>query len=155
MTIDNFTAESAAGGSAKIERAEKNLELLLDELRLREMPEEIVFQINEKLEHLKTLPKERKGYVSAVQKTQKAILQLLEKNLKIVPKNYYKNMGLALGIGAFGVPLGLAYGMAMGNSAYIGVGIPFGLAIGLSLGKKKDKKAEAEGRQLKFDVSSI
>jgi hypothetical protein len=48
--------------------------------------------------------------------------------------------------------IGIAIGVAMGsafvgiNPALIGIGLPIGLAIGASIGKRKEDKAESEGK---------
>lgn len=54
------------------------------------------------------------------------ILKLIEKELKLVPKNSYRNRWMAIGMSAFGVPIGA--GM--------------------------DKKAFEEGRQLDMEIRS-
>ncbi len=73
--------------------------------------------------------------------------------MRIVPKNAYRNRWLAIGMVVFGMPMGAAYGVSMGNMAFIGVGIPIGMVFGMAIGARMDKKAAKEGRQLKFEVS--
>jgi hypothetical protein len=70
-----------------------------------------------------------------------------------VPKNHYRNVWLALGIAAFGVPLGVVFGASLGNMGYLAIGIPFGLSIGLAIGTGLDKKAADEGRQLDVEIN--
>jgi hypothetical protein len=53
---------------------------------------------------------------------------------------------------SFGLPLGVAFGISIGNIGLLGLGLPIGMAIGLAVGTSMDKKAAAEGRQLAFEV---
>jgi len=73
---------------------------------------------------------------------------LLEKELKIVPKGYYQNLWIALGICVFGLPIGVVFGTSLDNMGLLGIGLPIGVAIGYVLGSRMDKKASEEGRQL-------
>ena len=79
------------------------------------------------------------------------IIELLEKKHKIVPKKFYLNRWLALGMAVFGVPLGVVMGSSLGNMAFIGTGIPIGMVIGMALGADMDKKALKEGRQMDIE----
>ncbi|AZA59430.1 hypothetical protein EG349_03650 [Chryseobacterium shandongense] len=83
---------------------------------------------------------------------QNDIIKLLEKEHKIVPKNYYRNLWMAVGMGAFGLPIGVAFGLLMHNIALLSIGLPIGLGIGVVVGSSLDKKAEAEGRQLNVEI---
>jgi hypothetical protein len=51
---------------------------------------------------------------------------------------------------AFGLPLGVAFGAALGNMAFLGIGLPIGMSIGIALGNGMDTKAKNEGRQLEW-----
>lgn len=84
--------------------------------------------------------------------TQRSVLKTLEKEQKIVPKNYYRTLWMLLGMTTFGLPMGVAFGVAMGNIGLLGLGLPIGMAIGLAMGTGMDKKAATEGRQLAFEV---
>ena len=55
---------------------------------------------------------------------------------------------------AFGMPLGVAFSVALDNFAFIGIGLPIGMSIGMALGAGMDKKAAKEGKQLDFKVST-
>ena len=70
----------------------------------------------------------------------------------MVPKNYYRNMWLALGMSVFGLPIGVAFGASIGNMGLLGVGLPIGMAIGTLVGSQMDKKALKESRQLNIEI---
>jgi|SRR5690554_32361 len=125
---------------------------LLTELKKRELPEEIVLFINEGIDEVNSASDSEKELSSQIKKTQTSILKLVEKELKLVPKNYYRNIWLALGMAAFGIPLGVAFGISMGNMGLLGLGLPIGLAIGIAVGAGMDKKAFESGRQLNLEI---
>lgn len=77
---------------------------------------------------------------------------MLEKEHKIVPKNYYQSLWMLLGMAAFGLPIGAAFGASIGNMAFLSIGLPIGMVIGLAMGAGMDKKALKEGRQLDVEV---
>lgn len=115
------------------------------QLHIKEMINEEVKQINEFQWTEKDLAKRITG-------VQNKIVKQIEKELKIVPKNYYRNLWMAIGIGAFGIPFGLLFGLAMDNMGLLSIWLPFGLAIGVGIGSGMDKKAKEEGRQLDVEL---
>lgn len=72
----------------------------------------------------------------------------MNKKGKIVPQNYYMVTWMSLGMGAFGIPLGVAFSTSLGNMAFLGAGIGMGLAIGVGVGVAMDQQAKKEGRQM-------
>ena len=87
-----------------------------------------------------------------IKKKQNKIIKLTEKELKIVPKNYYTNLWMVLGMSAFGLPLGVAFGLSLGNIGLLAIGLPIGMAIGTLVGSKLDKKALESGKQLDIEL---
>ncbi|NLY25746.1 MAG: hypothetical protein GX042_12180 [Bacteroidales bacterium] len=125
---------------------------LLSELRKRELPDEVVHAINTNIELIDPASGTEEELRKQLRKTQSDILRLIEKELKLVPKNHYRNIWMALGIAAFGVPIGVAFGASLGNMAFMGIGIAMGIPIGLAIGTGLDKKAAEEGRQLDVEI---
>ena len=123
---------------------------LLDILSKRELPKHMITFINTELADINELKGNEKRDCRIVLKHQQRILKQLEKELKLVPKNYYRNLWMILGMTVFGLPMGVAFGAAMGNMAFLGIGLPIGMSIGLAVGSGMDQKAEKEGRQLDF-----
>jgi len=62
---------------------------LLNELRKKELPIKITEIINQDVNELNSTSVEEKRLKNLFKKKQEKIIQLLEKELKIVPKNYY------------------------------------------------------------------
>jgi len=76
------------------------------------------------------------------------LLSHLEKAHGLLQPGHYRNQWMAIGMVIFGLPIGTAFGIAVDNTALVGVGLPIGLAIGLSVGAAKDKEAARKGLQL-------
>ena len=91
---------------------------------------------------------------SSLRKSQIDILRLLKEKLKLAPINYYRNIWLALGMTAYGIPLGVAYGSITGNMAFLAIGLPIGMVLGIAIGVGMDKKALKEGRQLDIEIKN-
>ena len=125
---------------------------LLLELRKKSIPEEIIASINKELKDLNTFSGSGKDYMRLQKKVQSRIIKLIEKELKIVPINYYRNTWLAIGMSVFGIPFGIVMGASLGNMAFIGIGLPIGMAIGIAIGKSMDDKARENGRQLDIEM---
>ncbi|WP_341226205.1 hypothetical protein [uncultured Arcticibacterium sp.] len=125
---------------------------LIRELKARTLPEHTIKTINLEVDAINSTLELGKKLAKQIKTSLAKIIKLLEKDLKIVTKNYYRNLWLAIGVGAFGVPLGVALGSILGNMAFIGIGMPIGMAIGVAIGTQMDKKAATEGRQLDLEV---
>lgn len=125
---------------------------LLIELEKRELPETIVVSINNDIDEINSTTYAGNELRKSIKNKLQRIIKLLEKELKLVPKNYYRNLWMVLGMTVFGIPLGVAFGTSLGSMAYLGIGLPIGLAIGLAFGDGMDKKALKEGRQLDLEI---
>ena len=155
MEIIQLNEKDIIIADAKLNKAYLQFQELLQELRKRELPEKIAEFINHSIEDLNSSSCAGKELIKLFRNKQAKIVELLEKELKIVPRNYYKNLWTALGISIFGVPLGVALGLTIfDNIAFMAVGIPIGLVIGIAVGTEMDKKAFKEGRQLDLEIKN-
>jgi hypothetical protein len=136
----------------KASNAYQQLDKLLNALEIMALPNETVILINQEIEQLNSTSDIDKYFVRATKEKENRILKLVEKNHKIVPKNYYRKLWMVLGMSAFGLPIGVAFGISIGNLGLLGLGLPIGMAIGIGVGTSMDKKALNEGRQLDFEV---
>ncbi|WP_154200311.1 hypothetical protein [Ancylomarina sp. 16SWW S1-10-2] len=124
----------------------------INHLNKKELPNEIISSINRGIEAINTFTDSEKELRKLISKTQSRIINLLEKELKLVTKNHYRNTWLAVGMAVFGVPLGVALGTSLGNMGLMGIGLPIGMLIGMAIGSSMDKKACDEGRQLDLEI---
>jgi len=127
------------------------LNQFLVELNKKKIPDNIISQVNKEVEELNNTT-DSNSLQKLVKQKQSILVRLLEKELKMVPINYYRNLWIALGMTAFGIPLGVAFGAILGNFALFALGVPIGLAIGIGVGTQLDKKALKEGRQLAVEM---
>ncbi|MEX1189062.1 MAG: hypothetical protein WED33_07375 [Bacteroidia bacterium] len=126
---------------------------LLKELRRKDLSENVIESINQDLAEVNASQTEAKQLRKLISKKQTKIIQLLEKELKITPKNYYRVQWMILGMPIFGIPFGIALGLSINNFAILAAGLPMGMGIGIALGSRMDKKAADEGRQLDFEIN--
>ncbi|WBL21344.1 hypothetical protein [Zunongwangia sp. HRR-M8] len=119
-------------------------------IKQHELTDPVIEKLNVEIDKVNEAP--IKKLKNQIKKSQLKMLQIIEKDLKLVPKNYYQNTWIAIGISAIGIPLGTVFGLVLDNMAYLGLGIPIGLAIGFAIGSQKDKKAKEENRQMNMEV---
>jgi hypothetical protein len=125
---------------------------LISELRDMVLNIEIKHSLNNAIDTMNSLSDFDKKLGKQLKSEQSKILKLLKNELKLVTKNYYINKWLDFGIGALGVPIGIAIGVIMGNMAFIGIGLPIGFGFGLAVGTVLDLKVKEKGKQLKFEI---
>ena len=53
---------------------------------------------------------------------------------------------------AFGLPIGVVFGLLMKNMGLMAIGLPIGLGVGAAVGSSMDKKALQEGRQIDVEM---
>ncbi|MCL6217869.1 hypothetical protein [Zunongwangia pacifica] len=122
----------------------------LDVLKQQDLNKVVIEKLNAEIDKINEVPLKKLN--TQIKRSQLKMLQIVEKEQKLVPKNYYKKTWLVLGMSAFGIPLGVIFGLTLDNMAFLGIGLPIGLAIGMAVGAQMDKKAEKEGRQINMEM---
>ena len=125
---------------------------LLNELKKKELSQNIVTIINDSVKHINSSTLKETQLRNLVKQNQTLILKKTEKELKIVPRNYYRNLWMLMGFTVFGLPIGIIFGAIIGNIGLLALGLPIGMAIGAAFGLGMDKKAYKEGRQLNLEI---
>ncbi len=125
---------------------------LINELKKKEIPSKIANSINQYIEGINSFPGSNKDLLKHIRKSRSHILKLMEKELKIVPKNLYRGRWMAIGMSAFGIPFGVAFGASVDNMSFLAIGIPIGMVVGMAIGAGMDKKTFEEGRQLDLEM---
>ena len=125
---------------------------LLREIEKKELSQHIIEFINQDVQVINSSSLTGNELRKLVKHRQTKILIQLEKEHKIVPKNYYRNVWLPLGMSAFGLPIGVAIGASSGNMGLLAIGLPIGMAVGTAVGSSMDKKAAYKGRQLNIEI---
>jgi hypothetical protein len=152
MEIKELKKRPSIEQNKKLISAYAQFDKLLTELKKKELTEEIVKSINNGIDQINSVSESEKQLRKQIRKTQSSILKLIEKELKIVTKNHYRNTWLAVGMAAFGLPLGVAFGASVGNMGLLAIGLPIGMVIGMAVGSGMDKKAFESGRQLDLEI---
>lgn len=147
MEIEKLKVKLGNIKVVKLIKAYDKMQNLLTALSKRELPISVLNIINKEIKDLNAFIGSDSKKTKALKKANARIIKLLEKELKLVAKNYYRNLWMVLGM-TFGIPFGTVFSSALNNYSFIGVGMPIGMVLGMAYGAKLDKKAEEEGRQL-------
>lgn len=154
MTIKELNIRQDISTDNKLNRICTQFSELLNELRKKDLNENVERSINESIDNLNSSTLSGTQLTKLVKQKQTAILKQVEKEQKIVPKNYYRTMWMLFGMSGIGLPIGVAFGLSVGNIGLLGLGLPIGMAIGLAIGTSLDKKALSEGRQLNIEIKN-
>jgi hypothetical protein len=150
MIIEKLKIRNTIDQEKRLAKAVLKMQNLIEALNNKKTHGEVASIINKDIRLLKSFSGTDKEVRKALRRTHSKILKLVEKELKWVPKNHYRNTWLAIGLAAFGIPLGVAFSSA-GNSSNLAIGIPIGMVIGMAIGSLMDKKAEKEDKQLNIE----
>ncbi|WP_421939256.1 hypothetical protein [Pedobacter sp.] len=137
----------------KLKKVYDQFGALLMELEKKALPADICSKINERIQIINNSTLSGTPLIKLINQVQKETLKQLEQQLKIVPERYYQGMWMLLGMSGIGLPIGVAFGLSIGNIGLLGTGLPIGMLIGLMIGIAMDKKALQEGRQLAIRIS--
>ena len=151
MEIKELDKRTSIEQDKKLTKRSACFEKLITELKKKEIPPEIVNTINQDIEEINSFSGSNKDLLKQLRKAQVRILKLIEKELKLVPKNLYRNRWMAIGMSVFGISFGVAFGVSLGNMAFLGIGIPIGIGVGIAIGAGMDKKAFEDGKQLDLE----
>lgn len=153
MKITELKKREDLSGQPKLNKIYTQFEELIDELNYRDFPDKTIGFINQEIAELNTTTATGDSLKKLILKKQSRMIRFIEKEHKLVPKNYYRNLWLALGMAVFGIPIGVAFGAGMGNMGLLAIGLPIGLAIGMTVGSEMDKRAFKESRQLNTELN--
>jgi hypothetical protein len=152
MHLTELKQNENAAKSAKSNLYQTQIEYILNDLKDRDLPDYVIKSINADVEEINSTDKADYALHKLLKQKQKEIVTLLEKEMKIVTINHYRNLWMVVGMSAFGLPIGFVFGMAIGSISFIGIGLPIGMTIGMAVGTNMDKKALADGRQLSIEI---
>lgn len=150
--INNLKERAGLESNKKAENAFHKLQNLITALNKKEIPADQADQINEEVRVVNESTATGKALTKTINKAYRSILKRAVDQLKLAPKNYYRNLWLAVGMTAFGIPFGVIFSVALDSFAFLAIGLPIGLAIGIAIGDNLDKKAAEENRQLDLSV---
>jgi len=154
MKIKELNADKYMGRSKGLDARIETFQRVIQAINDKEIEDSVALRINAEIDSLNYSTMDEKSFKKQLPKVQMKILNILKKELKLVPLNYYRNQWLAVGMSALGLPIGVLYAIAIDNMAMLAIGIPIGMVIGMGVGAGMDKKAKKEGKQLnvQFDL---
>jgi len=143
---------SIDNNNVKLKNSLTQLQVLIAAIEQKELTNSALEKLNNEIDSFNSIDDSNPSLQKAIKKTETQLLKILDKELKIVPINHYRKLWMVLGMSAFGIPLGVAFGISIGNLGLLGLGLPIGMGIGILVGISQDKKALAEGKQLAFET---
>lgn len=154
MTITALKNRSDIINDIKLNHLYLQFGQLLNELDKKQLSQDNINFVNQRVERINISSFTGNDLKKLIKQEQTSLLKQIEKTQKIVPINYYRNLWMLLGFTAFGLPIGMAFGLSVGNIGLMAVGLPIGMAIGALVGGNMDKKALNEGRQLNIELKN-
>lgn len=153
MELEGLISRTFSEKKKAINKEYELLEQLVQELQHRELPPEVVVELNTEIARLNAVLDQHSKLCFYVKLVKKKVLRTLYYDLEIVPKNYYRNLWLALGMLVFGLPLGVIFSTILDNISAIAIGLPIGLAIGIAIGAVMDRRALENNKQLELEIN--
>jgi uncharacterized oligopeptide transporter (OPT) family protein len=148
MSINEINERPEFSSNEKLNKKLNSFSTLIHELKKKKLSDQEIETINSGVQDINASKGSEKDFMKTLAKSQSNILKVIEKESKLVVKNHHRNLWLVLGMSTFGIPMGVAFGISMGNLGLLGLGLPIGMAIGVAVGTSLDTKAAKEGRQL-------
>lgn len=152
MELKELEKRSNIDHNKKLIRIYSQFKKILTELNKRALSDKIVNYINSEIDTVNSTQETEKELTKQIIESQSNILKLVNRELKLVPKNHYLTRWLVMGIGIFGVPIGVVIGVIFDNMGLIGIGLSIGMSIGVVIGIFQDKRALNEGKQLNLEI---
>jgi zinc transporter ZupT len=152
MEIQNLKNRSEIDQNSRLSKKYVQFQKLINELINKKLNDDVVIIINDNINSINSISDLDNQFQKQLKSAQSKILKVIEKHHKLTTENHHRNIWLALGIGAFGVPIGVIIGVITGNMAFIGIGIPIGFSIGIAIGTMKDNKLKDQGKQLALEI---
>lgn len=141
MDFVEIKADKSIDVNEKTQKKIDNFKELISEIKKKKITKDLYDMINEEILLINSIKKD-KVFPRQISKSKHKILLQLQRKLKIIKKDYHKNMWLSLGMSSFGLPIGLAFSLILDNFVFLAIGLPIGMMIGLIVGTNLDKKAK-------------
>ena len=148
MILNPIKYPESTSISAADRLAVTQFEQLIQEIQRMELPPEVIVELNTELEKLELQLVFQKKFYEQIKTSKAVLLNILFKEVGVVPINHYRDLWIALGLSGIGLPLGIFLSFFMDNSSAIALGIALGCSMGIVIGSNLDNQAEAEGRQM-------
>lgn len=149
MKIERIIRVEEIGTIPKLIKAYNAIEQLIEALNKKEIPKNVLENINSKVKEINTYTGDHKRLTKLIKKSDKDIETLVETEFGWVKKSYYQGLWTVYGMlaGAVFSTIFTQLGFDETWSSY-GLAIPMGLIFGMLAGKNKDTQVAKDGLQL-------
>ena len=154
MKIKELNKRDDVSSENKLSKTYSQFANLLAELEKKDLNQSVVSFINESVELINSSNLAGTSLAKFVKQKETAVLKQVKEEHKIVSKNHYRTLWMILGMSSIGIPIGVLFGLSIGNLGLLALGLPIGMAIGIAIGASMDKKALTEGRQLDIEIKN-
>lgn len=152
MQITELKPRPEIGGNSKVNNPYEQFKNIIIELNKKEIPASTIEKMNVEIQLMNSFRGTDDELKKLIRNKQNQVLKIAEKDTKIVVKNHHRNIWLPVGMTVFGLPIGVAFGMAIDNMAMMATFLPIGMFVGIIVGSLLDQKAQKEGRQLDLNL---
>lgn len=151
MELQKLERRTGSDQNKKLTKAYDGISNLIEALSKKDLPQDIAKSINDDITNINFFKGTNNDLVKHLRKTNKQILEGIEKKLGLVKKNHYQTTWMAYGM-LIGIVFTSVSQNFMEDASWNSpaMGISMGLLFGIVAGKNRDKKAEKEGVQLDF-----
>lgn len=125
---------------------------LINELKKKNLPVEMANSFNTDIEDLNQFAGLENDRLLMLKKKQAQMVTRLEKELKLVTINHYRDRWMLLGMSPIGMAIGIAIGIIKDNMGLLGIGLAIGMIIGMLVGASMDENAKKAGKLLQVKL---
>lgn len=149
MKIERVNRVEGIGTKRKLVKAYNALEGLIEALNKKEVPKNVLEEINNKVKEINAFTGSHKRLTKLIKKSDKDIETLVGTEFGWVKKSYYQGLWTVYGMLA-GVVFSTIFTQLGFDETWnsYGLAIPMGLIFGMLAGKNKDTRAAEDGLQL-------
>lgn len=152
MHIIDIEKTSAILNDEKLIKIHAQFQQLIILLRAKKLTVDSIQIINDNISSINKSALTGRKLQILIKKHQTVILKHIEKEYKLTAKNHYRNLWMLFGFTAFGLPIGVSFGLALDNLGLMGLGLPIGMVVGSIVGTRLDERALREGNQLDLEM---
>ena len=153
MKIESLKRRKGTEKNKKINNAYDKMQRLIEALDKKDIPSDVLTTINEHIESINSFNGTEKELTKIVNKTYKHVLNFIEKDLNLVPKNHFRALWILYGSLAGVVLTSIFTNFYFVNLDGLAISIlPIAVAVGIIFGTVMDNNARKKDRQIDLVV---
>ena len=156
MKIERLQKRKGTENNKKVNTAYNKVQSLIEALDKKEIPQPELININEHIALINSFNGTTKELVKFLKTTNRSILDLLKKNLKIVPKHHFRALWILYGsLGGVVLTSIFTNFHPISISVLASIILPLAVAAGIVIGIAMDINAEKEDRQIGIEAEEF